>query len=241
MYRTIDRIRDYIGDHKETIIKVAVVVAIAAIISAIMVLGLAASKGAIDKIDNSVAALDADVDGIMALGSLATVDQLESIGNRTQNNQYNIGDLQTRLGNVENLFNTMQNDLAEALCSPPEGYLTGTVGNYTLHARASKGGNFTANVHLVYSPPLSAGNATTQGKALQAFYESIDWAVPYLRDYVCTLTYSDTAWGISRVSFNIGTFTLEANTERTLDIIYSGLNSTYEPDFAYVELYPILE
>jgi len=238
MYRTIDRIRDYIGDHKETIVRVAVVVAIAAIISATMVLGLAPGKGDIANTDASIAALGADVDGIMALGSLATKDQMDALGNQVEINHDKIGGLLTRLDNAENLITTVQDDLAK--CSPPEGYLTGTVGNYTLHTKASEDGEFTANVHLVYSPPVSTGNATTYNEALQAFYGSIDWATPSLRGYICSLTYNGTAWGVARVSFNIGTFSLIANTATTVDIMFGGLSSIYEPDFVYIEVYPVL-
>ena len=248
-YTTLgDRIRDYyvtlvdrIRNHKETIIKIAVVVAIAAIISAIIVLGLAPSKGAIGKIDEAIAALSADVDGIIALGPLAAKDQMDAIGNQAESNQNKIGELQTRLGNAENLITTVQDVLVEVIASPPEGYLTGTVGNYTLHTKASEDGEFTANVHLVYSPPISVGNATTQDGALQSFYGGINWTAPSLRDYICSLAYNGTAWEVSRVSFNIGTFALTANTETTIDIMFGGLSNTYAPDFVYVEVYPVIK
>ena len=247
-YATLgDRIRDYyvtlvdrIRDHKETIIKIAVVVAIAAGISAIMVHGLSLSKGDISNIDESIAALSADVDGIIAQGPLAAKDQLDAIGNQAESNRDKISRLQTRMGNAESLITTVQDDLAEVIASPPEGYLTGTVGYYTLHTKASEDGEFTANVHLVYSPPISVGNATTQDGALQSFYGGINWTAPSLRDYICSLAYNGTAWEVSRVSFNIGTFALTANTETTIDIMFGGLSNTYAPDFVYVEVYQVL-
>lgn len=242
-----DRIRDCyaaladrIRDRKEAILRIAVVVVIAAAMGTIMVIGIAPSKGEMAEIDDSLATLSTKVDSILALGPLAMQGQIDTLSDQEHNNHAMIGGLQTRLGNMENLITAVQGDLATVTCSPPEGYLTGTAGNYTLHTKAGRTGNFTANVHLVYSPPIGAGNATTQAKALQVFYSSINWTAPSLRDYICTLAYNGTAWEISQVSFNIGMFALAANTEETVDIKFGGLNISYEPTFAYVEVYRVL-
>ncbi|HUW44809.1 MAG TPA: hypothetical protein VMW50_03345 [Dehalococcoidia bacterium] len=246
-----DKIRDYYEkvkekarEHRETIIRIAVVVAIATSISAIMVLGLAPGKASynaeMSRIYDDTTTLTGQINGILDMGPLATRAQLEAIRAQAEGIRDEIGLLQTKMYIAENITTTMQSDLAGIICSPPEGYLTGAAGNYTLHAKAGKAGNFTANVHLVYSPPVSVGNATTQEEALQAFYGSINWTAPSLRDYICTLAYNGTAWKVSQVSFNIGTFTMVSNTEKTVGIEFGGLNSSYEPDFAYVEVYPIL-
>jgi len=41
------------------------------------------------------------------------------------------------------------------------------------------------------------------------------------------------------VSFNIGTFSLGANTKTDIDIIFGGLPSMYNPSFAYADIYPV--
>jgi len=249
---TGDKIRDYYErvmekakEHRETIIRIAVVVAIAASISAIMVLGLAPSKASynadMSRIYDDTTMLTGQINSVLDLGPLATRAQLEAIRDQAENIRDEIVLLQTKMYIAENITTTMQNALAGIICSPPEGYLTGIAGNYTLHAKASKPGNFTANVHLIYLPPVSVGNTTTQDEALQTFYASINWTAPFLRGYICTLTYNGAAWGISQVSFNIGTFAMVANTEKTVGIEFGGLNSSYEPDFAYVDVYPVLE
>jgi len=226
-----DRIRDYITDHKETIIKVLVVAGIAAIMSGIIIAGV------IDGVHSRLEELDSDVDRVLELWPYPTQDDIDAIGNRTDDNEDMIGGLDSRLGSAENCITALQNDVAGLLCSPPEGYLTGTFGNYTLHARASEAGEFTVNVHLVYSPPLTAGNSTNFTAAASWFYDIIDYTSPYLRDYYCTISYDGVAWGISRVSFNIGTITLAAKAEAAIDVKCGGL--PVDPSFAYVEIYPV--
>ena len=161
--------------------------------------------------------------------------EVSIISNTTAENSDDIETLQSWAEDAEDRITTV-----ETLNSPPEGYLTGTVGNYTLHAKAREVGNYTANVNLVYSTPVSAGNATTYDGTLQAFYASVNWSASLVPDYVCSLTCDNTTWGISKVFFSIGTFALEADIEKTIAVPFGGLNSTYEPDFAYVEVYPVL-
>ena len=249
-----DRVKETLNTHKATVIAVVIAIAVAAAISGGMIHELAPSKsthnadmtrldGEMSAMTNHVVGLTNDVEDIVALGPLATEDDLVTIGNQTVGNAFNISALQTRVGTAEDRIQEAREDIANLPSSPPEGYLTGTFGNYTLHAKCSTAGNFTANINLVYSTPISVGNATTQDEVLDAFYSSINWAATSVPDYVCDLTCNENAstWGISQVWFNIGTFELVANTEKAVAIPFGGLNSTYEPGFAYVEVFPVLK
>lgn len=249
-----DSVKEALSTHKATVIAVAVAIAVAAAISGGMIHGLAPSKSAYNvdmtRIDGEMAAmtnhvvgLTDDVEAILSLGPLATENELKIVGNQTAGNAFNVSALQTRMGTAEDRIQEAREDIANLPGSPPEGYLTDTFGNYTLHAKSSTAGNFTANIHLVYSAPISTGNTTTQGEALSTFYAGINWAAASVPDYVCDLTCSGNAstWGISRVWFNIDTFELVANTEKVVAVTFGGLNSTYEPDFAYVEVFPVLK
>jgi len=240
--RIADKFSD-IGDRlnlsKEAWIHIGMAVGIAVVISAIILVTttprISTYLDDVDCLFANITTITGDIDGIHGA--------LDEIGNLSEDVEDYAGDINTltsRINDADSRINAAMNDLGELVCSPPDAYLSGTFGNYTLHLKASKAGNFTANVHLAYSSPVSVGNATTQDEALRAFYGSINWTSPFLRDYICTLTYNRTVWEVSRVSFNIGTFALVAGTEKTLSIKFGGLNSSYEPDFVYVEVYPIL-
>ena len=145
----------------------------------------------------------------------------------------------TQIAGMESQITDIEDELANAINSPPESYLTGTAGNYTLHAKSSESGNFTATVHLVYSPPIAVGN-TTSSNATAEFYSTMDWPKAN-RSYVPTLAYDGTDWLVVEVCFNIGTFEMSAATDRQVMVEFGGLDSAYEPDYAYVEVYPVLK
>lgn len=239
--------------NKETLVHIGMAVVIAVCISAIILVTQAPSKGQhtadMARLEDGIVAMGAhvaDTDDDVAdlatdlateVGTLEEQDeitqsQLDGVANIVAIHNGSINSLGTRIANAEA-------DIA-LFGSPPEGYLTGTVGNYTLHAKSSVAGTFTANLHLVYSPPIGAGNATTYDEAVQAFYGGVNWAAANTTSYIPTVSYDGTDWGISQVWFNIGTFALEENDEVAIDIASAGLNSAYEPDFAYVEIYPAL-
>lgn len=238
--RVKDSVKEILTTHKATIIAVAVAIAIAAAISGGMIHELAPSKDAynddITRLDGEMAAmtnhvvgLTDDMEDILELGALATEDDISA--------------LQSRMGTAEDKIQEAQEDIANLPGSPPEGYLTGDFGSYTLHAKCSIAGNYAAKVNLVYSPPMGVGNATTMDEAVAAFYSSVNWAEASVPDYICGITYSGntTSWGISQVWWNTGTFELVANTEKSVAVTFGGLNVTYEPDFAYAEVYPVLK
>lgn len=165
----------------------------------------------------------------------ATTEQYSGVANTIVLHTGNITSLGGRLDTAESDITTIEGELAIA-GSPPEGYLIGTAGNYTLHAKANSAGNYTANVHLVFAPPISAGNATTQDDAVATFYGSVNWIAANVKAYIPVASYNGTNWGISQVWWNIGTFALVADNATDVSVLYGGLNST--PIFAYVEIYP---
>ena len=246
--------KDRIAEHKGSIIKVVAVIGIAAIISAVMVMALAVGKdtyttdkdrmeAGITVTGAKVADIENDVDDILALGPLATAADLAGVTSQTVGLAANLSALETRQDIDHAKIIEHGQTLTTLTGSPPEGYLTGTfansTGNYTLHTRCDTAGNYTANINLVYLAPVIVGN-TTQEDALQTFYGSVNWTATNTMVYVPTLTYNSTAWGVSKVQFNIGTFALAANNETPIPVVFGGLNATYAPNFAYVEVYPIL-
>jgi hypothetical protein len=244
-----DRIADKLSDigerlslSKETWIHIGMAVGIAVVISVII---LITTTPRIDTYNDDINQLNADIastagelDGILGLGPLATDDDLNTLNGTVADHTSDIGYLNSRINDTDGRINAITNDLEGLVCSPPDAYLTGIFGNYTLHIKSSKAGNFTANVNLIYSTPIVVGNATTHCGAISAFYASINWTAPNVQGYVPTVAYNGAAWGITKVSLNIGTFALAAGAETTIDIILSGLNSTYKPSFAYIDIYP---
>ena len=241
-----DRVKGTLSSAKEALnfnrgsaIHIAIAVLVAVLITIPVIGKLAPTKSAYDedmaRIDAGMIAQSEGLNGILGLGPLTTQDDLEAVYDTVAAHTYNIAGLQTRMGNAENKIREAQDNIDTLSGSPPEGYLTGTVGNYMLHAKCSASGNFTANVHLVYSPPLwlDDGNSTVE-EVLGGFSPAINWVTP-------TVACNGTMWAITEVAFNIGIFAMAANTETDVDIKFSGLNSTYAPGFAYVEVWPVLQ
>ena len=133
------------------------------------------------------------------------------------------------------LLTGLRAEFDNLICSPPDAYLGGAFGDYTLYVKSSKAGEFTVNVRLVYSPPIWAGNTTNYTAAVEYFCGSINWTEAN-QVYIPTVAFNGTAWVICQVSFNAGTFTLEAGTEAIIPVGCSGLQ--HEPAYAYVEVYP---
>jgi len=245
--------KDRIAEHKGTIIKVVAVIGIAAIISAVMVMALAVGKdtytktierleGGITVVGSKAADTENDVDDILALGPLATAADLAGVTSQTVGLAANLSALETRQDIDHAKIVEHGQTLTTLTGSPPEGYLTGTfansTGNYTLHARCSEAGNFTANVHLFYSRAF--GFNGTYEEAQQYFYSGINWTqgTPWYRTVI---TYNSTDWHLSELWWNIGVFALTANNETTIPVVFGGLNATYAPDFAYVDIWPVLQ
>ena len=235
----LNSVKETLNFNRESAIHVALAVVVAIGISAAMIHGIAPSKSiynadmermeaGITHIGSNLANLSMDTDTILALWPLATEAQLNTVSNKVTGHT---GDLNT----LDDRITTVEADVAGIMASPPEGYLTGTFGNYILHAKCSEAGNFTATVHLVYSPPLwlDDGNSTVE-EVLGGFSPAMNWVTP-------TVAYNGTMWTITGVAFNIGIFAMVSNNETLVGITFGRLSSTYEPDFAYVEVWPVLK
>ena len=152
-------------------------------------------------------------------------EQLDDWGNEIQN------DLQALIGAMQAELDQLQSDLGSLTAA----YLTGEYGNYSVHVRALVGGNFTANVHLQYSPGI--GNSTDYTAALDYFSASVNWTMGGVPSYVCSPTFNGTAWVITDLWFNIGSFTLQPDGLSILPVTCTGLNTTWVPDLAYVDVF----
>jgi len=140
-----------------------------------------------------------------------------------------------RLGITEAAIDGVNETLDELVYTPPEAYVSGPFGDYTLHLRSPESGNFTAYVHMVYCP--SVGNATNYTAAVAGFYAGVNWTEPGVWNYLCAAGFNGTAWGINEVWFNAGTFWLEADKELAHPVSCPGLNSTWVPAAVYVEAF----
>lgn len=178
------------------------------------------------------------VDGLTKKASQAGLDSLaENVTNKFNNQASSISGLGTRMGNAETKITAVrsditviQGDLAELSNSLSEGYLTGAFGNYTLHAKSNEVGNFTAVVHLAYPDMLNE------------FYDGYNWTVnTTVPAYVPVFAFNGTAWGINEIWWNVGVFELVANNETAIPITCVGLNSTWEPSYAYVEVWQVIQ
>ena len=216
---------------KESLIHIGLAVVLAIGISASIAVGVSPDARAI--MDDLYWLSQTDEEILDALGGL-DADTASAIGgiNSTVLSQV------ASIDDLTFLLNGLQADFNNLVCSPPNAHLEGSFRDYTLYVKSNEAGQFTANVHLVYSPPISAGNATNYTAAVDCFYSGINWTLAnYL--YIPTVSFNGTAWGIPKVSFSIATFTLEAHTRHTVDITVAGLSP--KPEFIYVEVHPVLE
>ena len=248
-YQPRPSLKDRLGLTKENLIHIAMAVIIAVIISAVVASQTGVSGGtyAADmvRMEQGITTMGSNIaDNAQDISDLrgdirTTTEQYSGVANTVALHTGSIDSLGGRIDTVEGNITAIEDELATASDSPPEGYLTGMVGNYTLHARCSEAGNFTANVHLVFATPTTVGNATTYSEAVANFTATVNYTVANVKPYVPVAIYNGTAWGISQVWWNIGTFALAADTEATISILFGGLANT--SSFAYVEVWPILK
>lgn len=233
--RIVDFVRNFCDKHnfkKENLLDILIAVGLSALIAFAIASGVSPNVDAI--YDEVYWLSQTDQEILDSIGLLddqdaAAILALHGINATVSGHVATINDLAA-------LIHALQYKTDNIICSPPEAYLTGEFGNYTLCAKSSKSGNFTSNVHMVYSPPIVAGNATNYTDAAEYFYIGINWTMAnYL--YTPSISFNGTAWGISEVSFNIGTFMLEANAEALIDIKCYGLSLI--ASYAYVEVYHI--
>jgi hypothetical protein len=245
MYSWKDKIVNWV-DSKGALTHILIGVLIAVLISSLIMLGVAAGKGAydtqIEELETSIGGVSTSVSHLTTTMNTAQA-QITSIGNKATANQAYINDLEGRLAEAEGNITDIRDSLAEVTASPLEAYLTGAFGNYTLHAKVSDAGHYTANIHLIYLAPFYVGNVTTYDDAIGAFYAGINWTAVNITipAYAPVVSFNGTAWGLSQVWWNIGTFILAANNETAIPILFGGLSGNYTPDFAYAEIYKVVK
>jgi hypothetical protein len=231
MYSFKDRLIDW-ANGKGAWTHILMAAGIALIITAIILAVAMPSKDSISANAQDIGALHTTVNSVVGqLGLKASQADLE-----LKANQADLDDVINVIGSQAGDINSLGDRVAalETInCSLPEAYLTGTFGNYTLHV-SGEPGNYTAIVHLVYSPPMTILNATNYGEAIDFFYTGINWTAANSTSYIPTVTFNGTSWGISEVWFNVGVFVLTDEAEIPVPV---ALNIT--PSFAYVEIYRI--
>jgi len=243
-----DKAKEWIKANQTTLIYIGAAIAIAVIVSAIMVPRLAVThskhNAAMTRVDQGFSHVGAELaDTARTLTSVSR--DLEATEDTVANLTETVGGYDEAIGAMGTNIERVEGNLAEVeeavnkLNSPPEAWLTGVAGNYTLHAKSSKAGDYTANVVLCYSPPVAI-NATSYSEAMDAFYGGLT-AGATLKPYVPAVSYNGTDWGVSSISFNVGKFVLVAGTETPIAVVYGGLPTGYVPTWAYVEVYQALK
>ena len=223
---------------------------ICVIVGAIMIPDIAVTHGkhaiAMERVDQGFSAVGSEVADLAGdlnavASDVAGVEtELGTVTVTITEHGNNISALDSRVDATQTKLTHVEEELAAVMATPPEGWLTGTFGTYTLHARSSEAGTFTASVYLCYSPMVGL-NGTTYSEAVADFYAGLNTTATAFKPYVPTLSYNGTAWGVTSISFNIGTFALEAKAETTVQAMHGGLPEAYKPDWAYAAVWPVLK
>jgi hypothetical protein len=165
------------------------------------------------------AALQQQVDG-----------QLNAMGSQVNQTQADMIAMSGQLAGLQSALAVLNQTLLSS-------FLAGSFGNYTIQAWSGPGGNFTANVHLVYSPGL--GNLTDHAAALDYFNASVNWSMESVPAYVPAITFNGTVWAVSEVWFNVGVLQLQPGVQSIFPVSCIGLNETWNPTFAYVDAFSL--
>jgi len=241
-----DRAKEWLTTHKVLLLQIVAVAGIVAVVAAVIIPSIA-SRGksydeALERVEQSMSNMSAQLAGLSNTVTRVSANLENAITDFTDVMRDTQGEVQG-IGGAASQFITMleqlQDDLARISDGPPTAWLTGTFGDYTLHTRSNEGGNFTANIYLRYDAPVAL-NATSYSEAMDEFYADVDWDDEDVRAYVPILIHNGTAWFVTAIHFNVGTFVLEAGVVREVAVVYGGLEG-YEPDWAYVEIYPVLK
>ena len=231
-----DRAKEWIKDNKTLLLQIGAATAIAVLVAGIMIPSMAVMPRqhaeAMTRVDEGISHVGAEIADLARAITGVSGDLAET--------EETVAGYDAAIDGIGQRLDDVEDALEQVQASAPEAWLTGEAGNYTLHAKSSTAGTFTASVVLCYSPPLAL-NATSYSDAVDAFFGLLDPADDDYRHYTPALSRNDTAWGITSISFNIGAFTIEEGATRTVSTPYGGLPEGYEPDWAYAEIYPVLK
>jgi len=246
-----DKVINWLKENKVDFIRAGAVIAIAVIVGAIMIPDIAVTHGkhdaAVNRMEQAVSHVGSEIaDQSKVVQSInadlmATEDEVKALAATVGTYDGAIETLDARadatdatIERVEENVAAVEEALAAIDASAPEAWLTGVAGNYTLHAKSSRNDTYTATIYLHYEEPI----------AFEDFFGSMDWEDEHLQHYMPMMTVAmsgnTTALMLTGVSFNIGTFTLEADEEDTREVLYGGIHEDYKPDWAYVEIWPVV-
>ncbi len=136
---------------------------------------------------------------------------------------------------MQGKLDQLEADLASVSFNESAAYVAGAFPDYSLYVWSLPGGNFTANVHLHYSPGI--GGSSNYTAALDYFCTATDWTGEAVPSYVCQPSFNGTAWVITDIWFNVGTFILRQNREIILPVPCVGLNTTWVPALVYADVF----
>jgi hypothetical protein len=211
------------------------------IVCLVMVPQMAPGKGLYNadmtRISSNITGLDSRLNSVQTLAS-TTSAEFTAMNIDVNANTAGISVLHGNATTLNDRLDIIETNIASRLPnSLVDAHLAGTFGNYTLTAKSSDAGNFTARLTMVYNLTPVAVNVT-EDEALVAFYTT--WITALDEDYIPSLVYdtNSTQWYVSQVSFHTPKFELEAGNEASLNITFEGL--IFTPDFSYVEVFPVI-
>jgi len=175
-----------------------------------------------DDIESDLAQMQANQDALNATLTMGLADQWAAIS-----------DYQSGMDDVRVL---MKADIL-ALYDNNFAYMAGNFSDYALHIKSAVGGQFTATAHLVYSQGV--GNLTSYQEAQDFFFNAVNWSMADVPAYQCRVSVNGTAWSIREIMFNVGVFELLPSIELVMPINCAGLNSTWQPAFAYADIHQL--
>lgn len=235
-----DRAKEWLTTHKRLLLRTA---AAAGAVALVVVLILNASPtqsydDVLRRVERSMADMSGQIAGLTTTvnrvsGNLEdAIDDFTEVVRSAGGEVEGLGDA---TGQLIIMLGQMQDKLELLADGPPRAWLTGTFGSHTLHAKSNQAGNFTGIIYLGYDSPVAL-NATSHGAAMDEFAAGLDEPT---HAYVPTLSFNGTAWHVTSVHFNVGTFTLEAKTEKAIEVVAGGIHEDFAPDWAYVEIWPV--
>lgn len=239
----LDKVIDTLDFDRRSGIHLGIAVGLAVLLAWAMIGGLTVDKGdyttEMERLEAGVTGLGSQLATFVAEtnGTLNTVsDRVTTLQTDVDGTNGDINSLETRIGTAEGDINTLEDTLTGA----PKAWLAGGAGSFTFHTLSGNDGSFTASIHLCYDEPVSL-NATDYSEAVGMFYSSVTWTDEDTQAYVPDVAYNGTAWEVVSISFNIGTFALQAGVPDEMIVVYNGLPEAYKLSWAYADVWQVLK